>query len=397
MSSFMDIPVSRLNQRMALQLPSEFPLGMVFVVGVVEGKEPGNEGDAFGYFYLVEKSYRVRCLLSSHTTTETEFNDGDRIRAGGHLAFDPRIATYYLLARETEILTGSESEGPSPEAIMADIDRTSQQAGLVPAELPVWVKQLAPPELMAELGITLPDESDAAETDIGIEEDTPDDYDIGQRADGKMLPMSEELIDFLSMAMDSSDEIELTPEVIAHLGTPNDPEEVLKESAETEETDWLDDLEAVTDARQEVDALAIEEPEIKPVLVLETEHDLEAEPDIEAEQTLESELEPEVDSEIEPAIDEIVSTDFEIEKNGRGFIDIDQDETVDDVMPDEEVEVATETVIAMDIESEIERQDQLESESERKRSTPWPEIIVVLLILAALILSFAVVWIVAAR
>ena len=32
----MDISVSHLNRRMALQIPAEFPLGLVFVVGEVE-------------------------------------------------------------------------------------------------------------------------------------------------------------------------------------------------------------------------------------------------------------------------------------------------------------------------------------------------------------------------
>ncbi len=380
----MDIPVSRLNQRMALQLPSEFPLGLVFVVGIVEGKEHREEGEDFGYFFLVEKTYRVRCLLSARTTTETDFADGDRIRAGGHLAFDPQNATYYLLARDIEILTGAESEGPSPSAIMADIDRTSREAGLVPAELPVWVKQLAPPELMAELGIILPDEVDADETEEledEIEEDFLDESALGQRADGTMLSMSDELIDFLSMAMDSTDEIELTPEVIAHLGTPNDPEEVLKEAAETEDTDWLDELEAVTEDVEAEDEPAIEEPEIEQ----------------EIEPVIDQGIGPEIEQEIWTEIEEAAETDFEVEKNGRGLIDIDQEESNGEVLPVVDNEVAMDTVVAMDIETEIERQDQLENESKSKNSTPWPEIIVVLLILTALILSFAVVWIVAAR
>ena len=123
MSSFMDIPVSRLNLRMALQLPAELPLGLVFVVGTVDGFKPDDDSNIFRYFFLAESTYRVRCLLSDRAAIETKFKNGDKIRAGGHLAFDPLKADYYLLARDIEVLTEAEPKPPSGSAIIADIDR----------------------------------------------------------------------------------------------------------------------------------------------------------------------------------------------------------------------------------------------------------------------------------
>jgi hypothetical protein len=377
----MDIPVSRLNQRMALQLPSELPLGMVFVVGIVEGKEHSEAGDNFGYFFLVEKRFRVRCLLSEHTTSDTEFVNGDRIRAGGHLAFDPQQAHYYLLARDIEILQEVDSEEPSGSAIMADIDRRSEETGLVPAELPVWVKQLAPPELMEELGISVPDESD----DSDVEQDDSDQSDpLRQRTDGAMLSMSDELINFLSMAMDSADEVELTPEVIAHLGTPNDPEEVLKESdkperIETEAAEWLADLEAVNEVLEEEESVEVDDKVDR----------------VEAEETSAVLLEDE--SSFQPEFEDILDSEVVAKKNGSGIVDIDQEELVSETPFVEERPAALDTSLAVDLDTGFEMGEELDISTEEKSSTPWPEIIVVLLILIALILSFAVVWVVAAR
>lgn len=384
MSSSMDIPVSRLNQRMALQLPSELRLGMVFVVGIVEGKEPPETGDDIGYFFLAEKRFRVRCLLSEHTTSDTEFVNGDTIRAGGNLAFDPQQAHYYLLAREIEILQQVDSEEPSGSAIMADIDRQSQEAGLVPAELPVWVKQLAPPELMEELGISDPDESDDSD-ESGAEQDDSDQFDpLRQGTNRTMLPMSEELLDFLSLAMDSSDEVELTPEVIAHLGTPNDPEEVLKdfdepESVASEATEWLAGLEAVDEVMEEEESVEVDEW---------VDHE-------EDEETVA--IPQEDESSFQPEFEDILDAEVAVEKNGSGIIEFEQEETISETAIIEEKPPAVDTTPAADLDNGFEMGEELDISADEKSSTPWPEIIVVLLILIALILSFAVVWVVAAR
>ncbi|HET6444721.1 MAG TPA: hypothetical protein VFI27_09090 [candidate division Zixibacteria bacterium] len=359
MSSSMDIPVSRLNQRMALQLPAEFPLGMVFVVGIVDGMDQKEDSEDFGYFFLEEEGYRVRCLLSKRASMGWDFGDGDKIRVGGHLAFDPQRADYYLLSRDIEILTESEQEPVSGSIIMADINRRSEETGLVPAELPVWVKQLAPPELMAELGITGPFDSEEI-LETGVEED---DKISGRPAtplvqDGDVyLNMSDELINFLSMAMDSTEEIELTPEVIAHLGTPADPEMVLKE------------------------VFKEDEPELSESIIIDDEIHLET-----------SEIEKPIE-EPEEVIDHEMANLIEAEKNGSGPIDTSQNETVVTSERAEAHDVTIGDSLALDLEMD----DSSGSADQAKSSTPWPEIVVIALIIAALFLSFAVVYIVAAR
>jgi hypothetical protein len=344
---------------MALQLPAEFPLGMVFVVGIVDGMLQEEDSEDYGYFFLAEKSYRVRCLLSERAAMEWDFGDGDKIRAGGHLAFDPQRADYYLLARDIEILAESEQEPISGSAIMADIDRRSEETGLVPAELPVWVKQLAPPELMAELGMVSPFESEEIqETESEEEEEVTKKPATPLLQDGDVvLNMSDELIDFLSMAMDSTEEIELTPEVIAHLGTPADPEMVLREVFEEEE--------------QEVGESIISDDEVHP------ETSQSEEPVEEPEEVIEPEM----------------ATLIETEKNGSGLIATSQKETATISELAEEHDISMGNSLAVD----LEMGDSSSSAAQAKSSTPWPEIVVIALIIAALFLSFAVVYIVAAR
>ena len=148
----MDIPVSRLNNRMALQLPAELPLGLVFVVGEVERPHGGGDDDQIS-FYLSEKGFLLRCRLSERASREARLTEGSRIRAGGHLAFDPQRAEYYLLARDVEIIEEAVAKAPVVETspgppavqsgarvplapILADITKRAKAASLTPAALP---------------------------------------------------------------------------------------------------------------------------------------------------------------------------------------------------------------------------------------------------------------------
>lgn len=345
----MDIPVSRLNQRMALQLPAEFPLGLVFVVGIVDDLKVESDGREFNFFYLLEGSYRVRCLLSDRVPAEITIKNGDKIRAGGHLAFDPQKADYYLLARDIELLTLAEPNLSSGSAILADIDRRSQETGLVPADLPVWVKQLAPPELMAELGMEAQidiEEEDEPEPDEKAESSpqTPV-YELNNQ--DTMLTMSDELIEFLSKAMDSTEEIELTPEVIAHLGTPGDPEVYLAESASSR----LD--EEMVEVGPDDEAPSISEDHLVDF------------PGSDILDDIEGGVE-------EPAVPEGL--------DGRGSsMSFDAGE---------KAESGARGVAAGEMP---------EATNEKGSGSAWPEVILVLLILVALFLTFAVVYVVAAR
>jgi hypothetical protein len=234
----MDISVSRLNKRMALELPPEFPLGLVFVVGEVKKMsiEKGNGRPI--EFYLSESGYKLNCRLSDRAAGEIILNEGDLIRAGGHLAFEPAQAGYYLLARDVEILSEYRPSRSALKRIVADKQERIQTSNLVPAEIPPWVEQLAPPEIRAELeerkSSAVGFEAAAGDvwklyagTDVGIE--FPADEPIPASIDS-------DLLDFLSEAMDGQEDVELTPELLAEFesskelaGPTGQDLEVLKE------------------------------------------------------------------------------------------------------------------------------------------------------------------------
>lgn len=214
----MDVPVSHLNNRLAVQLPVELPLGLVFVVGRVEHLHQALEVDNEKkedrtWFDLVEKKYSIRCELSDRAAEEVSLGEGSRVRAGGHLVFDTHRANYYLLARDIEAVSDStQAVSPEPESngvdhslgrqaltpILADIKRRAESTHLEEANLPYWVQRLAPPEVKKEMALT--DPSPVKTADSSPEPAIDDD-----------------LISALSEAMDSDQEVELTAEMLAKL------------------------------------------------------------------------------------------------------------------------------------------------------------------------------------
>ncbi len=156
----MDISVSHLNNRLALQLPAQLPLGLVFVLGVIEGLiEAENGHNSQPQFDLVEKAHRVRCLFSDRVALDADLQEGSTIRAGGHLIFDPTRADYYLLVRDVEIVNLlPQASVPSTVAkaemglMMEDVRKRAAEAKLVPGELPIWVKKMAPVEYSEDVG-----------------------------------------------------------------------------------------------------------------------------------------------------------------------------------------------------------------------------------------------------
>lgn len=193
----MDISVSRLNGRLASKLPPELPLGLVFVVGSVSRLHKDG-------FVLAEETHYLNC----HTKDEAQLHVGDEVRASGHLMFDPERLQYYLLARDIEVmktdplgaLTGSSREilADSDELLTA-LTAVKARAAAVPEtkgnELPVWVRKLAPPEVQAEVA----DESE----------------EPALNATGRTAVLDEKLVTMLSAAMDSEEELEVTPELLA--------------------------------------------------------------------------------------------------------------------------------------------------------------------------------------
>lgn len=220
----MDISVSRLNKRMALELPPEFPLGLVFVVGEVKKLANGKGNAEFIEFCLSESDHLLNCRLSDRAAGEVILNEGDLIRAGGHLAFEPTRAGYYLLARDIEILSEYQSSRSALQRIITDKHERVPTTNLVPAEIPSWVEQLAPPEIRAEL-------EERKSSAIGFEAAAGDVWELYARTDTSMKFSVEEstrtgfnadLIDFLSEAMDDQEDVELTPELLAEFDSPKD-------------------------------------------------------------------------------------------------------------------------------------------------------------------------------
>ena len=159
----MDISVRRLNHRLALQLPKELPLGLVFVtglVGVVEkpvvvATEDERQQKHIA-FELLEEGYNLRCLLIQSAENPTTVWEGEKVRVGGHLTFDPRQADYFLMTHDVEIIFEEEDVEPlfsedslalvheqeALAAALAGVKRRSQSvAQLESAELPIWVKK----------------------------------------------------------------------------------------------------------------------------------------------------------------------------------------------------------------------------------------------------------------
>jgi len=214
----MDIPVSRLNERIALRLPAQFPLGLVFVVGNVEELGSSSNGGQASAFFLSESDSRLRCKLSERASSEIQLKNGYRIRAGGHLEFDSRYADYYLLARDVELIPVEQPRVSSMAAIIADHSKRSEQAGLVPAELPEWVQRMAPREIgiIPDRSSVITAEAVAVQPVVSVEGATKRPAGLlGLGHEAAIAGLSDELIEFLSEAMDSEDDIELTPELVA--------------------------------------------------------------------------------------------------------------------------------------------------------------------------------------
>ena len=203
----MEISVRRLNNRVALQVPQELPLGLVFIVGAVRELQPSESAGGFATFHLVDRGYRLRCRLPQKVVEETLLEQGHRVRVSGQLSFETNAARYHLLASDVEILaaTPTPAAPASAKPILTDIEERGQAASLVPGDLPPWVKQLAPPEIRQELGIEEVEPGDTVAVHARVDQQaaTPS---------GGELP--DDMLAFLSSAIDSDEDIELTPEMI---------------------------------------------------------------------------------------------------------------------------------------------------------------------------------------
>ncbi len=226
----MDISVSRLNNRMVLQVPPELPLGLVFVVGQVRNLIDSRDHEQSMQFDLMESGYCLRCQLSSRVANDVVVAEGDMVRAGGHLAFDTQAARYFLLARDLEIVPDQAGMHIRAVPILADIDQRAEAADLVRTDLPQWVKHLAPPEIQAELGLV--------EDEKGKDQ-LPAATDILAPGTDLLAPgagMSDEMVSFLSEAIDRNEDVEITPEVLSQFLPLPTVQDVLDQTPAGQET-----------------------------------------------------------------------------------------------------------------------------------------------------------------
>jgi hypothetical protein len=203
---------------------------------------------------LAEGTHRLYCRAQENG----QIGEGDEVRASGHLMFDAEQLRYYLLARDIEVVTPEPLGAPDrssrellaeSEGLLSALAAVKARAAVAPTqtgeELPVWVKKLAPPE---------------------VQVDTVEDGTVGTvRPRVPRAELDEDLVFKLSEAMDSEEELELTPEFLARYmpempelpgpvevtavpqeqSTPLETEEPLAELATSyrpvnrQDTDWL--------------------------------------------------------------------------------------------------------------------------------------------------------------
>jgi hypothetical protein len=268
----MDISVSQLNHRLALQLPAELPLGLVFVTGVVRNLERGggvvNGRAAPISFDLEQKGHRLRCKLVQREAGRVLLREQMEVRSGGHLIFDPRRAEYFLLARDVEVIDAGEGGAKSDPlavdlgelvgdeaaftAALTGIKRRADVSRQSPTTVPIWVQKLAPPELQ---------EDDKA--------DEPEEAELPVLAAASAAPvLNDELVTYLSGLMDSEDEVELTPDILAQwtpepvIDIPDDVDELVTAVPPTTEIGTRD--EEVVTAVSPYDPVGDTAPKPKP-------------------------------------------------------------------------------------------------------------------------------------
>lgn len=224
----MDISVDFLNKRLAGKLPTELPLGLVFVVGSVNQVWPDVVDDNGRFpihqFELIEGDYRLRCVIPPEKVGNIEVSVGDRVRAGGHLAFDKWRAAYVLLARDVERIADDlqkvAAEVPDVEQkkfkeALKQVKKRADAAVVEPTgEVPPWVEKLKHAEVDSNQKVR----KETAVSHLPTIEPVPD---LPVPGRNNITP---EVVEAFSEAVDSDKEIELPPEIMAKV-KPELPDE----------------------------------------------------------------------------------------------------------------------------------------------------------------------------
>lgn len=217
----MDITVERLNNRLAMRLPAELPLGLVFVTGTLVEMATARNGRDIR-FTLEEMGHRIRCVWQDGARTERDVRPGTLMRAGGHLAFDPLRADYFLLARDVDVigavelppddsvaleLDGLDVASATTTPILTELNRRAAVNGLAPADMPAWVTAMAPEVVKAEMSTAGAPSTPAAETTAVDPQPS--------------VTLDPELVAAISAALDRGEDVELTREFLDQYTAPD--------------------------------------------------------------------------------------------------------------------------------------------------------------------------------
>jgi hypothetical protein len=146
------------------------------------------------------------------------------------------LASYYLLARDIERLDGFRPAAKPLAAIIADSNRREAATSVTRAKLPSWVQQMAPPEVKqpqvdrdTAAGATVNGSDLGADWELLADAESAIAY---PEAEPALAGLSDELIAFLSQAMDSDVEVEITSEIMTDLNNTGTTERLSPEVLE---------------------------------------------------------------------------------------------------------------------------------------------------------------------
>jgi hypothetical protein len=159
----MDMPISQVNIRLFARLPSDTGLGLLFATGTISQIVYAS-GERPIQFTLRHAGYALRCKIAPDLEPSFTIQEGQWVRATGHLSFSSQSAQFHLLARDLELLSDvgparlgmAPKRAPAPPGLevvpgwLAEVQRRAGAAAdlLAPAEIPDWVRAMAPPELL---------------------------------------------------------------------------------------------------------------------------------------------------------------------------------------------------------------------------------------------------------
>jgi hypothetical protein len=176
----------------------------------------------------------LRCKIAASLTPAFHLANEQRVRATGHLSFSAQSAQFHLLVRDLELLsyTVPTKERPAPQYATPPTERSiapewlrairrraeaAEPTQLRPAELPDWIKALAPPGASFPTHQGTPAQWGKQRAEGALEPELL--LDWSGAAELTRLESDEQLLTNLLHLLDRSEheDVELTAEVLAQL------------------------------------------------------------------------------------------------------------------------------------------------------------------------------------